>query len=203
MARGHYRTDSRGINLNRVYLETNPELHPTIAATKQLLLDIAKEELPTVESSSMYSLEQQVKDSLIMPTDDSNCLEDSITHWPMTFNQAEGGRTSFAGLQFPAAVEASEAPPVSPIALATVPSASALLNGSILEGAEEADVSVGNFDVAPISSTSNPVASISSQSSSRSRLFAYIDLHGHASKRGFICLPFLIKKWALFLKYFY
>lgn len=57
--RGHYRTDSRGVNLNRVYLETDPEVHPTISATKQLLLDLAKEDL-IMETNSICALEQQV-----------------------------------------------------------------------------------------------------------------------------------------------
>ena len=184
MARGHYRTDSRGVNLNRVYLETSAEFHPTIAATKQLLLDLAKDDLEVGESPSMCSLEQQVKDSLIMPTtDDSNCLDDSATHWPTRFNQVDGGRTSFAGVQFLTPSDPDTAP--EPNSLLTIPPASSLLNGSILEGAEEADISVGNFDVAPASSSCNPVSPCSVVSSgNKSRLFCYIDLHGHASKRG-------------------
>lgn len=58
--RGHYRTDSRGVNLNRVYLETQPDVHPTIAATKQMLLQLTKEDL-LLESNSMSSLEHQVR----------------------------------------------------------------------------------------------------------------------------------------------
>lgn len=36
--RGHYRTDTRGVNLNRVYVNPSPVVHPTIYAAKKLIM---------------------------------------------------------------------------------------------------------------------------------------------------------------------
>lgn len=38
VTRGHYRTDQRGVNLNRVYCDPSPDLHPTIYAARKVIL---------------------------------------------------------------------------------------------------------------------------------------------------------------------
>ena len=38
VVRGHYRTDQRGVNLNRVYVNPSSKLHPTIYAARQIIL---------------------------------------------------------------------------------------------------------------------------------------------------------------------
>ena len=37
VARGHYRMDTRGVNLNRVYLNPSEKDHPTIFAARSLI----------------------------------------------------------------------------------------------------------------------------------------------------------------------
>ena len=56
--RGHYRTDTRGVNLNRVYLDPSPSLHPTIYSAKKLILLAHLGVPPAEETVSINSLIQ-------------------------------------------------------------------------------------------------------------------------------------------------
>jgi murein tripeptide amidase MpaA len=40
VARGHYRVDTNGINLNRCYLNPSPKSHPAIYAVKKMVLHL-------------------------------------------------------------------------------------------------------------------------------------------------------------------
>ena len=42
MARGHYRVDTNGINLNRCYINPSPKFHPTIYAVKKITMHLAE-----------------------------------------------------------------------------------------------------------------------------------------------------------------
>ena len=63
--RGHYRTDTRGVNLNRVYAAPSPALHPTIFAARRLVLlahlgeDVAEEQ-PVEEAKKVEEEEEEV-----------------------------------------------------------------------------------------------------------------------------------------------
>lgn len=114
---------------------------------------------------SQWLIVLQVKETLTVQTEDSSCQDDSAAVWPTSFKN-DIGRTSFAGLEFPK------------VTVGTALSlSSTILSGNTVESAEEGDISAQHFDIAP--ATCPPAAP-----SSSSRLFAYIDLHGHASKRG-------------------
>ena len=38
VARGYWRFDTMGVNLNRFYADTSPDLHPTIYAAKNAII---------------------------------------------------------------------------------------------------------------------------------------------------------------------
>lgn len=61
VVRGHYRTDQRGVNLNRVYVDPSPTLHPTIYAARQVILyhhhgqitPNSVEEMPSISTKAL------------------------------------------------------------------------------------------------------------------------------------------------------
>ena len=52
VAHGHYRTDTRGVNLNRVYLNPDPQLHPSIYAARSIMLHHHKKGVESEEEPS-------------------------------------------------------------------------------------------------------------------------------------------------------
>ena len=56
VSRGHYRTDQRGVNLNRLYLDPSVEYHPSIYASKSLLVyhHVMNRVVPTEDNVNIH-----------------------------------------------------------------------------------------------------------------------------------------------------
>ncbi len=86
---GHYRTDSRGVNLNRVYASPTLELHPTIYAARKLILYAhhrkevheisAEEELKIKELENTASLSKTTEESCETPPVDLPTIDFKAT----------------------------------------------------------------------------------------------------------------------------
>lgn len=72
VVRGHYRTDQRGVNLNRVYVDPSPSLHPTIYAARQVILyhhhgqltPDSLEESPSISTSAVSADHKSVTEAV-------------------------------------------------------------------------------------------------------------------------------------------
>ncbi|XP_043492312.1 cytosolic carboxypeptidase-like protein 5 isoform X2 [Polistes fuscatus] len=181
VAKGHYRMDTKGVNLNRMYLNPSEHEHPTIYAARNLIryyhnsYNIIEEKLPLkIESASiknqnnirMKEIQQHLRTNVISNTPTRLIQRVKL----MTLNERA---KSDSGVKYECMFTTNN-----------------LDNTCCGEGQELSsntheyqDILKTKYytDKAPfrISESNN-----FSKSSTESGLYLYIDLHGHASKKG-------------------
>ncbi|KAM8953323.1 cytosolic carboxypeptidase-like protein 5 [Pelodytes ibericus] len=184
VVRGHYRTDTRGVNLNRQYLNPDFELHPSIYGAKSILLyhHVHNRVSPTQPdwrsnaSPPPSGTTLQQKSSNHSLSDCALPVEDSLSDMEKSNNLLNMMEREDPYItSSPGPKQAQEILP----------------DTSILPGREdfirEKKVGILGQDQNPDPGDQDnmqPTDTMASIPSQQSGIAFYVDLHGHASKRG-------------------
>ncbi|XP_027007474.2 cytosolic carboxypeptidase-like protein 5 isoform X3 [Tachysurus fulvidraco] len=162
VVRGHYRTDSRGVNLNRQYMNPSAELHPSIYGAKSILLYHHRHNRLKPSSPSALKLSNQ-----------SNTTATPLLTTPLELEHYLNCRNDVERLEGPT-LDLSQIP----MQMDESWESKGRVKGKFGQG-DENDSTPSRSDACVSNLT--PTEQIPPQESG---VAYYIDLHGHASKRG-------------------
>ncbi|XP_070163298.1 cytosolic carboxypeptidase-like protein 5 isoform X2 [Polyergus mexicanus] len=178
VAKGHYRMDTKGVNLNRVYLNPSEVDHPTIYAARNLIKYYHNfYQVPSDLIDDLSDINLEIVDSKLSiinsTTSIANAVRDTTTRLlqQVTFMSLDENRY---------AQETNEK------CLLTLEN----LDSAIIDERDELSKENDKNDNIAEDRTNDKVTYTAvgmgkvSKSSDNSGLYLYIDLHGHASKKG-------------------
>ncbi|XP_066273375.1 cytosolic carboxypeptidase-like protein 5 isoform X2 [Branchiostoma lanceolatum] len=194
VARGHYRTDQRGVNLNRMYLTPDPVLHPSVFAAKSILIYhhvhnrvVQPTNSPRHENSRIQPSPSQAKDNSANErrtqngtTETSTSDKENLDENRPTVGESEEISPQTSGENLcdqtrKMSIADQESQCSSP--------EHDVKDGSIQQSSSDSSMWTSDSS-ASISVTEKDVEFYRSIPHNESGVAFYVDLHGHASKRG-------------------
>lgn len=184
MFRGHYRTDTRGANLNRYYLNPDPSLHPSIYAARSLILHYHQQGQPAGpripcdlnRSSKTTALGTTPSVSRILHLACDGLSKETLTTASPSSPQAP--LATLASRSLPPRTYTDETDRTSSL------SSKSLLHQLLPKPPHKTLKASPLTDTQASQASAEEPARDSIRASEESGLALYVDLHAHASKRG-------------------